>query len=87
MTADSSPGVWPCDAYGPDGIRHGALCFASGEPGSRVCASPGQCREVMTGQRQRVFRRISELAAAGDETAVFLAGEFTSPEQLLGGGG
>lgn len=41
----------------------------------------------MCGQRQRVFHRINELAAHGDDDAAYLAGEFTHPEQLLGGGG
>ena len=39
----------------------------------------------MTAERQRVFGRISELAAAVDETAAFLAEEFASPDQILGG--
>jgi len=39
----------------------------------------------MTEERQRVFGRIHELAAAGDEVSAFLAEEFTDPEQLLGG--
>jgi hypothetical protein len=40
----------------------------------------------MAAERRRVFRRISERAASGDQTMAFLEGEFSSPEQLLGGG-
>jgi hypothetical protein len=74
-----------CEAYGPDGATFGALCFVSGETGVRVCADLAECRQVMTAERRRVFRRIHELAAGGDETAAYLAEEFTRPEQLLGG--
>ena len=77
-------GEWPCDAYGPEGREHGALCFLS-ETGKRVCGSPEECRIVMSAERRRVWGRIQEGAARGDPDMVFLAGEFTSPEQLLGG--
>src|SRR5262249_46219190 len=40
---------------------------------------------VMGAERQQIWQRINELAAAGDETAAYLAGVFTRPEQLLGG--
>ena len=79
------PDSWACEAYGPDGAAVGALCFVSGEPGKRVCADLGECHRVMDAERRRLFQRIQELAASGDETAVYLAGEFTRPEQLLGG--
>jgi hypothetical protein len=36
-------------------------------------------------ERQRIFRLIQQKAAAGDEVHQFLAQEFTSPKQLLGG--
>jgi hypothetical protein len=39
----------------------------------------------MAAERQRVFARIQELAADGDEVGIYLAGEFASPEDLLGG--
>jgi hypothetical protein len=70
---------------GPDGAEFGARCFVSGELGERVCADLGECRRVMAAERRRVFARIQELAAQGDETAAYLAEEFTRPEQLLGG--
>lgn len=82
----TDPPPWPCEAYGPDGAGFGALCFVSGELGRRVCDDPAECHQVMTAERQRVFRRISEMAADGSETGVLLEGEFTSPKQLLGGG-
>ena len=75
-----------CSAYGPDGRDAGAICFVSGELGKRVCASAEECHEVMTGQRQRVWQRIQDGAARGDPDMVFLADEFKSPEQILGGG-
>jgi hypothetical protein len=76
-----------CAAYGPEGADFGALCFVSGDPGKRVCAGLGECRRVMAAERQRVWCRIQELAARGDETAAYLAEEFARPEQLLGGSG
>ncbi len=76
---------WLCEAYGPEGREHGVLCFIA-EPGERACASQAECHEVMTAERQRVFRRIQEGAAAGSPDMAYLAGEFTSPGQLLGGG-
>lgn len=80
---------WDCEAYGPDAAAAGALCFVSGELGKRVCAGLDECRRMMAVERQRVFRRINELAASDDETGdwAYLAGEFARPEQLLGGSG
>lgn len=74
-----------CTAYGPDDRKVGALCFISGELHERVCANLDQCREAVTSERQRVFRRIQEGAAQGDPVMVYLAGEFTEPGQILGG--
>ncbi len=76
-----------CEAYGPEGVSFGAVCFIAGELGARVCASLAECHQVMTAERQRVFRRIQERAAEGDPDMTYLATVFTSPEQLLGGGG
>jgi hypothetical protein len=39
----------------------------------------------MAAERPRVFRRINELPASGDETFGDLAGEFARPDQLLEG--
>jgi hypothetical protein len=61
------------------------LCFFA-EVNARVCASQAACSETMAAERQRVWRRINELAAGGDATGEFLAGEFTDPGQILGGG-
>jgi hypothetical protein len=77
---------WSCEAYGPDGAEVGALCFVA-EPGQRACADASECARTMAPERQRLFGRMQEMAAAGDETGVYLAGEFTSPDQLLGGAG
>lgn len=85
---------WPCEAYGPEGLEHGARCFMAAGTGvlpafspgaARVCGSPAACHENMAAERQRVFQRIQELAAGGDPIGLELAEEFTSPEQLLGG--
>lgn len=78
---------WDCEAYGPEAAEVGALCFVSGKTGERVCANLDECHEVMAAERQRVFRRINELAAGGDEAGIYLSGEFAGPEQLLGGTG
>jgi hypothetical protein len=75
--------VWPCEAYGPEGLEFGALCFMSAD--ERVCASPADCARAMASERRRVFRRINELAASGSETGELLADKFTRPGQLLGG--
>jgi hypothetical protein len=79
-------GGWDCEAYGPDVREIGAVCFVSGELGKRVCGGHAECHQVMAAERRRVFRRISEGAAGGDQTMAFLEGEFSSPEQILGGG-
>jgi hypothetical protein len=76
---------WPCEAYGPDGLAVGARCFVAGELGRRVCGSAADCAEVMGAERRRVFRRLQELAAAGDPVAVELAEAFGTPDGLLGG--
>ncbi len=75
---------WPCEAYGPDGIEFGALCFVV-EPGKRDCADPATCARTLAVERRRVFRRTRELAASGDEVGAHLEQAFTSPDQLLGG--
>ena len=81
MTTD----MWDCEAYGPKGTEIGVLCFFA-DHGERECADLDECHRAMAEERQRVFRRMNELAARGDEAATHLAGEFTHPEQLLGGG-
>jgi hypothetical protein len=75
---------WDCEAYGPHiGIGY-ALCFFA-EPGERECASVAVCHSRMAAERLQVFNRIHDRAAAGDPNAIYLAGEFASPEQLLNG--
>lgn len=78
-------GHFDCEAYGPEIAHVGAVCFISGELGKRVCASPDACHESMTAQRQRVYSRISELAAQGNPDFEYLADAFGSPDQILGG--
>lgn len=76
--------TWDCEAYGLDAADAGALCFFAPQ-GERVCEDLIECRGKMAAERRRVFERINDLAAAGDETAQYLAQEFSSPDQLLGG--
>jgi len=84
MTTPTGPPDFDCTAYGPEGREFGALCFTS-ELGQRACPSLAACHLVMTGERQRVFSRISEMAAGGDPVGVFLADEFPEPGQILNG--
>jgi len=76
--------AWDCEAYGPPAADVGALCFVS-DRYQRVCGSRDECHQAMTEARRRLLDRIRELAEQGDETAIYLRGEFTRPEQLLGG--
>ncbi len=77
-----APAQWYCQAYGPEPAASGALCFRA-EPGQRRCADAAECARTMTAERQRVFRRINELAAQGDPDMAYLADEFASPAQIL----
>lgn len=85
QTSDAG-GTWPCEAYGPDGVTHGALCFFSPELGQRACATLDECRARLAPERERVVGRIAELAASGDQVGKHLARRVTSPGQILGGG-
>lgn len=76
--------AWPCEAYGPDGLKFGAACFFA-DTGQRDCATLTACQHRMAAERRRAFHRINAQAAAGDATATDLAAEFPSPETLLGG--
>lgn len=82
-TAPPEP-QWPCEAYGQEGIKLGAWCFFA-ELHERLCENALECAGRMVAERGRVFDRMQELAAAGDPTGLYLAGEFDSPDQLLGG--
>lgn len=77
--------TWDCEAYGSEGTAIGVLCFFS-DHGERTCADQDECHRAMAAERQRVFRRMNELAAAGDEAGTLLSEEITHPEQMLGGG-
>jgi hypothetical protein len=72
---------WDCEAYGPDlPADLGNLCFYDLV---ERCTDEAQCHLRMVGTRQQMFRRINELAAAGDPDFEYLAEEFSRPSQLL----
>lgn len=75
---DTQGRSWRCAAYGPEGP---ALCFVERVAGP--CASAQQCRTQMASERQRLFRRINELAANGDPLMAAISDEFTDPSALL----
>lgn len=75
---------WTCPAYGPEGVRVGAVCFF-GRPGERSCLSEIQCRLSLSAERDRVWTRINELADAGEQEFVFLRKSIGGPDELLGG--
>lgn len=77
--------TWPCEAYGEDSIAVGALCFFSSESHHRVCDIPETCNFNMNVERRRLWRRLNELAAQGDELGIEMVASFTGPEELLGG--
>jgi hypothetical protein len=85
VSAAGDAAAWDCEAYGPEIAGIGAVCFRAGELGKRVCAGPGECHTAMTAERQRVYGRISELAAEGRPDFEYLAETFGRPGQLLGG--
>lgn len=86
MSTARQAGGFVCEAYGAEGQEFGAVCFFSRKLGKRVCADQDECHQAMSAKRQEVFRRINEGAAAGNPEMEYLAREFTSPEQILGGG-
>jgi hypothetical protein len=71
--------AWHCEAYGPD-LPGGPRCFFE-----RVCTSSRQCSVRMHAERRRLFDRIQQLGRDEPETYGWLAREFTSPVELLGG--
>jgi hypothetical protein len=77
--------TWPCEAYGPEGVPHGILCFFSPELGRRACETLEECRARLAPERVRVVDRIEELADEGMPGARYLAARTTSPGQILGG--
>lgn len=74
--------IWPCDAYGEEGIEVGAMCFVTGAY-DRTCMTQLECRVTMQQCRRLLFQRILDLAAEGDETAIYLRDYFHSPDELL----
>lgn len=80
--------AWWCEAYGPppDGVDPTAwpLCFVNTD--GRRCSAPSVCAHTMSAERRRIYGRIQEDAAAGDDVAAYLAEHFPTPGTLLGGG-
>lgn len=76
-----------CEAYPPEAAEYGIRCFFA-DRGTRNCATLEECAASVDGARKVLFQRMQELAAhnPGDETWEYLAGTFTSPGQLIGGG-
>lgn len=72
---------WYCEVYGPDIAQVGVLCFLA-ELGERACESALACHQIMEGERQRLFRRISDRAASGDLAAASLAECFLPGQEL-----
>lgn len=72
---------WFCEAYGGDVPSMTELCFVEAAAGR--CPDRETCGAKMQAERQRVFDVIQTGAAAGDPDMAYLAGEFTSPDQLL----
>ena len=81
----TGPSDFVYEAYGPDIADVGAVCFFSGNSASGSALTSASAA-AMAAERRRVFRRINELAAAGNADMAYLAEEFARPEQLLGGG-
>ena len=77
--------TWSCDAYGPEGAAVGAVCFLTAGVGGHKCPTLETCTALMRAERQRVFSRINELAAAGDDVFQELAEEFPTPDTVFGG--
>lgn len=75
---------WDCEAYGSDPavIATGARCYFA-EPHQRKCLDRTQCARAMAAERELVYGRITEMAANGDETGIYLAEQFDSPDQIL----
>jgi hypothetical protein len=73
-----STGGWHCEAYGADDRL--PRCFFE-----TVCTSRRQCSVRMRAERRRLFDRIQQLGRLQPEVYGWLAEEFRSPAELLGG--
>ena len=75
---------WHCAAYGAelDELMGRPMCFVDNGQGL-ACTSSRQCSVRMHRERRRLWARILELAAGGDETSKYLLTEFAGPEELL----
>lgn len=86
MSSGETGAAWPCEAYGADGLAAGLWCFFGGEVSTwRDSGTEAVCHARMTGERVRVFDRLREMAAAGDDIAIAVLAEINSPAELLGG--
>lgn len=68
---------WKCAAYGEDGPPG---CFVGFDD---PCHTRQQCETRVSKVRQRVYRGIQERAAHGDPTMARLAGDYTTPDDIL----
>ena len=76
---------WDCEAYGSGmPAEIGARCFVA-PAHERTCASRDECGRTVQAHRQRMFHRMNELAAAGDQVGTYLADQITSPDQIFNG--
>lgn len=75
---------WPCEAYGPDGLALGLLCFRAHQ-GARKCPDQGTCTAMLDAERNRLWEHIVDGAAHGDPTLTFLRRHIDGPAELLGG--
>ena len=74
--------LWACEAYGRSALQYGMLCFFAATD-ARTCATHAQCHAMMNMERERVWRRLHELAAAGDEDWADVLGDLDGPQDLL----
>ncbi|MGW4241235.1 hypothetical protein [Nocardia sp. NPDC004722] len=78
------PGDWYCQGLGEPPAASGGWCFVAA-PYTRTCADLTECRAAMAGARSASYRRVSELAAAGDPDWAAVARQLARPDQFHGG--
>jgi hypothetical protein len=80
-----------CEAYGPPvadyPVDKWPRCFMAPDGEPWRCQTADICARRLAAERHRVFDKIHAMARDGDEFAVQLAAEFTTPEAMLGGPG
>jgi hypothetical protein len=85
----TKPQTWPCAAYDPGDDapatdRQIAFTHCFFELSMR-CTAKRQCEANMHSERRLLWRRLNELAAAGDDTAAEVLSQISGPDDLLGG--